>query len=611
MEWTMAEKIKKLEEREWQKQASLNLMENVKSNTEKKFLLEACPGSGKTIWAGGIVRKMMSEKISLKDKIGSVDFTVVIVPSIAIKEDFVNSLHEDLGLDFKSSEMSSSRNFLSSPPANYHGWVITYSAMSNGEIGQRISLWRKKGLNILVVFDEVHHLSENNSWGTESVTVSDNSCFTLSMTGTPFRGDRYKISGVNYDHDLICVPDFSYKAWQGIEDGVTRRVIFHESHGEFQLEDEDGNTETYNVSDFSTQEEIARFKESIFHPDDPLMRNLLDQTNAKLDEIEQTENRSYTPAGLILCQSIGHANLMARAIKNRYGTDPLVVTHDDSKAHEKIRKFKASKGRYIVSVKMVTEGVDIKRIRTITWARSTDSFMDFCQSVGRAVRVIDKDQNENAFCFYYAFSWMETHAQNYEESQIIPAIEKGEGGNGGGGDRKSQLLAHGEHEYNKYRYKGELFSEEEIKNAIIERNSIIKIQEIHNMKMSIPSPVEIAYNRRRHLENEALSSNSSDKDNYIKVDPERLEEKMKRLSKEVNSLVERYACIQEKLQPRDLTKEMRKKWFGHYYKKWDHSSADELKDHKTVEYAEGIIAGLKEDIALAKDSSKKQFTFHI
>jgi hypothetical protein len=63
-----------------------------------------------------------------------------------------------------------------------------------------------------------------------------------------------------------------------------------------------------------------------------------------------------------------------------------VATSDDPDASERIAKFAASDDEWIVAVRMVSEGVDIRRLRVGVWATTTVTELFFRQAVGRLVR---------------------------------------------------------------------------------------------------------------------------------------------------------------------------------------------------------------------------------
>ena len=70
------------------------------------------------------------------------------------------------------------------------------------------------------------------------------------------------------------------------------------------------------------------------------------------------------------------------------GEAPTVVVHTDARAHDKLDSFRRSPARWIVAVNMVSEGVDIPRLRVGVYATAAKTALVFRQIVGRFVRVI-------------------------------------------------------------------------------------------------------------------------------------------------------------------------------------------------------------------------------
>jgi len=63
-----------------------------------------------------------------------------------------------------------------------------------------------------------------------------------------------------------------------------------------------------------------------------------------------------------------------------------VVVSDDPAASERIASFAAGSGEWLVAVRMVSEGVDIPRLRVGVYASTTTTDLFFRQAVGRLVR---------------------------------------------------------------------------------------------------------------------------------------------------------------------------------------------------------------------------------
>jgi hypothetical protein len=79
------------------------------------------------------------------------------------------------------------------------------------------------------------------------------------------------------------------------------------------------------------------------------------------------------------------------------GTRPVVVLSDDPSASRKIAAFAASEDRWMVAVRMVSEGVDIPRLAVGVFATSVSTALFFAQAVGRFVRARRRGETASVF----------------------------------------------------------------------------------------------------------------------------------------------------------------------------------------------------------------------
>jgi superfamily II DNA or RNA helicase len=81
-----------------------------------------------------------------------------------------------------------------------------------------------------------------------------------------------------------------------------------------------------------------------------------------------------------------HARGIASLLHTRFGVAARIVTSDDPQASAGIAAFAAGSERWLVAVRMVSEGVDIPRLRVGVYATTTTTELFFRQAVGRLVR---------------------------------------------------------------------------------------------------------------------------------------------------------------------------------------------------------------------------------
>jgi hypothetical protein len=70
---------------------------------------------------------------------------------------------------------------------------------------------------------------------------------------------------------------------------------------------------------------------------------------------------------------------------------------EDPKASEKITAFSQSSDKFIVAVRMVSEGVDIPRCAVLVWLTSYRTPLFFAQAVGRVVRARKPEESATVF----------------------------------------------------------------------------------------------------------------------------------------------------------------------------------------------------------------------
>lgn len=90
--------------------------------------------------------------------------------------------------------------------------------------------------------------------------------------------------------------------------------------------------------------------------------------------------------GLVIAIDVEHARSIAELLERRWRVRPTVATSDDPMASARIGRYAASADEWIVAVRMVSEGVDIPRLRVGVFATNTTTELFFRQALGRLVR---------------------------------------------------------------------------------------------------------------------------------------------------------------------------------------------------------------------------------
>ena len=115
---------------------------------------------------------------------------------------------------------------------------------------------------------------------------------------------------------------------------------------------------------------------------------------------KEDEMRMRMPhAGLITAHNIEMANYMADLLAIIEGERPFVVHNQISRADQNIKAFKTSTNRWLVSVGMVSEGVDIPRLRVLVYLPYARTELAFRQAMGRVVQMM-AERWDTCLCGY-------------------------------------------------------------------------------------------------------------------------------------------------------------------------------------------------------------------
>jgi hypothetical protein len=106
----------------------------------------------------------------------------------------------------------------------------------------------------------------------------------------------------------------------------------------------------------------------------------------------------------------GHARQIAKLLREVTGKVPVIVLHNEAGAHKKLAAFTRSREEWIVAVNMVSEGVDIPRLRVGVYAGAAKTPLLFRQVVGRFVRTIPGRPLEPSWLYIPGDSTLRRHA---------------------------------------------------------------------------------------------------------------------------------------------------------------------------------------------------------
>src|SRR5579884_5084 len=328
--------------RPWQHAA----LERFRGHGQADFLAVATPGAGKTTFA------LVAARLALAARPVRL---VVVTPTAHLKTQWAQAaarldLHLDPGWSAADGAL----------PADMHGVVTTYQqlALNPRAVGRLAS-------GAFVILDEVHHGGEERAWGAALQQAFGTAAQRLSLSGTPFRSDTRAIPFVRY-HGDEAVPDFEYDYGDALRDGgVVRPVYFPAVGGIMEWSAPDGELHSASFDD-PLRLELAnqRLRTALSLEGDWLPRVLGDAV-FRLREVRRGQPQA---GGLVIASDQDHARRIGELLTWDCRVTATVVTSDDPSASERIAAFAQGSGEWLVAVRMVSEGVDIPRLRVGVYA---------------------------------------------------------------------------------------------------------------------------------------------------------------------------------------------------------------------------------------------------
>jgi superfamily II DNA or RNA helicase len=118
--------------------------------------------------------------------------------------------------------------------------------------------------------------------------------------------------------------------------------------------------------------------------------------------------------GLVIAPNIPVAEYMAELLELLDGEKPVVVHNRVANPDGKIAAFRNSKKRWLVSVAMVSEGVDIQRLRIMAYLPNAQTELSFRQAMGRVVRNFGPQDDSRAYVVMPTHRIFEEYARRVE-----------------------------------------------------------------------------------------------------------------------------------------------------------------------------------------------------
>ena len=262
-----------------------------------------------------------------------------------------------------------------------------------------------------MVADEAHHLGEELTWGQGFSEAFASARRWLLLSGTPFRSDKTSIPGVRYSEAGVAIADVSYSYAEAVRDGVCRPMVFVPFDGEFSWRTDGVERSASFAQELPRRQHGHRYRTALAPELDEGLPRILAAAHGRLLAVRA---RHPGAGGLAVTADSEHAHAVAGVLERLVGRRPLVVLHTDPEAHRRLQAFKDSQEPWLVAVNMVSEGVDIPRLRVGVYATPAKTAMLFRQIVGRFVRVTPGMAVEASWLFMPADPTLREHAAGIE-----------------------------------------------------------------------------------------------------------------------------------------------------------------------------------------------------
>jgi len=393
--------------RAWQQRA----LEALADHDGEAFLASATPAAGKTTFGLRVAYELLQA--------GRVQRVAILAPTAHIARQWAADAAR-YGIDLEPNRP----NAEGPEPSDRHGVAVTYQAVAAGPAPHRKACTARR---TLLIADEPHHMGEDASWGVTTMVAFARAELRLLLSGTPFRSDNSPIPWVEYDADGFSSADYTYTYTDALLDGVCRPITFVPYDGDMEWIG-DGKRRRADFSVVLPRAEDARRLRTALDSDGDWVRRVLRDADARLAQIRAGDHPDA--GGLVVAIDKQHAVELAARLEAISGEPPMIVTSDEADASQRIARFAAGTQRWIVSVLMVSEGVDIPRLRVGVYATTARTELFFRQVVGRFIRRSPSPRRQVSFLFLPSDLTLKTLANRIEEErnhaiELKPGVEDG------------------------------------------------------------------------------------------------------------------------------------------------------------------------------------------
>jgi superfamily II DNA or RNA helicase len=382
--------------RAWQS----SMVQKYVESARERFIISVCPAAGKTLGAGFIADEALRSR--------DVERVVVVVPSDELRTQTAAAFHRlGISLDPRLRNDQGVENH-----DDYRGCVVSYQQVERFPSIHALACRRPT----LVIFDEIHHVAEGRAWGNALEHAFAPAHRVLAMTGTLWRREPGEaIPFLDYDEQGVPRVDFSYGYAQALNEKWVRPVRFRTFAGQARWLDYDGEPIEQVIASTTEidEENLAIAQTSALRAGGPWVEELIREADAFAAEAART----MPDAGVLLvARDQAHAHRLAVRVRGLSGYVPTTIVSGDTDYLTRLAAFrKPNGGRWCVSVRVLSEGVDVPRLLAGVYLTNISTELYFRQFVGRLIRRRPTDPaNTCATVFMGAFPHLVGYAEHFE-----------------------------------------------------------------------------------------------------------------------------------------------------------------------------------------------------
>jgi superfamily II DNA or RNA helicase len=361
---------------------------------DRTILIEATPGAGKTTAALVLAMHQLKKRGATR--------LAIVVPTAHLKVQWARAaLALDLHLD---SSFSNGKGIVA---GDFSGFVVTYQ-----QVAQKPALFRRLTTGACIILDEVHHAGDGLSWGEGLRAAFHEAAFIVCLSGTPFRSDNAQIPFVPYDEHGFSLPDYSYSYSRAVEEGVCRPTAFFTYGGEVAWRDDAGEAAAAFTDELDRIGQSRRLRAAL----DSQSGWIAPMLKEAHEMLARTRVEHPDAGGLLVAADQSSARKLAKLLATISGTQPVLILSEETEAAKRLKSFRDSSTPWLVACNMVSEGVDIPRLRVGVYATTVRTKMYFRQFLGRIVRRISTLRSlQVAYCYLPADPTLTRLAEEIEQ----------------------------------------------------------------------------------------------------------------------------------------------------------------------------------------------------